>query len=102
MQEFCQKHGIKQVHGVLRKLQTQGLGERNSRSTWCSKLVEAVYKQNITINRAVKEIPYQLVFGIDPKKESKVNPTQEKQVEDQVSEMKNKPHPLGKLKTGKG
>ena len=106
IQEFCQKHGIKQVHGAPRKPQTQGLVERNNRTvkenltnilkenqaeltTWCSRLGEAAYKKNITIHRAVKETPYRLVFGIDPKKENKENPTQEEQEEDQVSEMEN-------------
>ena len=62
MQYFCQKHGIKQVHGEPRTPQTQGLVERNNRtvkenlsnilkeiqadhSSWCSKLGEAAYKK---------------------------------------------------------
>ena len=62
MQEFCQKHGIKQAHGAPRTRQTQGLVERNNRtakenltnvlkeiqadlSSWCSKLGEAAYKK---------------------------------------------------------
>ena len=62
MQEFCQKHGIKQVHGAPRTPQTQGLIERNNRtakenltnilkeipadvSSCCSKLGEAAYKK---------------------------------------------------------
>ena len=86
MQEFCEKHGIKQVHGAPRTPQTQGLVERNNRTakenltnilkeiqadlnSWCSKLGEAAYKKNITFHRAVKQTPYRLVFGIDPKKE---------------------------------
>ena len=32
MQYFCQKHGIKQVHGAPRTPQTQGLVERNNRT----------------------------------------------------------------------
>ena len=85
IQEFCQKHGIKQVHGAPRTPRTQGLVERNNRtvkdnltnilkeiqadhSSWCSK-IEAAYKKNISTHRAVRETPYQLVFGIDPKKE---------------------------------
>ena len=108
MHEFCQNHGIKQAHGAPRKPQTQGLVERNNRTikenltnilkenqadvtTWCSRLGEAAYKKNITIHRAVKEIPYRLVFGIDPKKEKKLNPTQE---EDQLSEMANTNAPV--------
>ena len=86
MQEFCEKHGIKQVHGAPRTPQTQGLVERNNRTakenltnilkeiqadlnSWCSKLGEAAYKKNITFHRAVKQTPYRLVLGIDPKKE---------------------------------
>ena len=107
MQKFCQKHGIQKVHGAPRKLSTQGLVERNNRTvkenlrnihvlkenqaeltTCCSRLGEAAYKI-ITTHRAVKETPYQLVFGIDPKKENKEIPTQEEQEEDQVSEMEN-------------
>ena len=92
MQCFCQKHGIKQVHGAPRTPQTQGLVERNNRtvkenlsnilkeiqadhSSWCSKLGEAAYKKNITIHRAVRETPYRLVFGIDPKKEIQMKVT---------------------------
>ena len=49
MQEFCQKHGIKQVHGAPRMPQTQGLFERNNRTVknerWCSKLGKAAYKK---------------------------------------------------------
>ena len=92
MQYFCQKHGIKQVHGAPRTPQTQGLVERNNRtvkenlsnilkeiqadhSSWCSKLGEAAYKKNITIHRAVRETPYRLVFGIDPKKEIQMKVT---------------------------
>ena len=106
MQEFCQEHGIQKVHGAPRKPQTQGLVERNNRTveenltnilkenqaeltTWCSRLGEAAYKKNITIHRAVKETPYRLVFGIDPKKENKENPTQEEQEVDQLSDMEN-------------
>ena len=58
-------------------------------TTWCSRLGEAAYKKNITMHRAVKETPYRLVFGIDPKKENKENPTQEEQEEDQLSDMEN-------------
>ena len=111
MHEFCQNHGIKQAHGAARKPQTQGLVERNNRTvkenltnilkenqadvtTWCSRLGEAAYKKNITIHRAVKEIPYRLVFGIDPKKEKKLNPTHEEQEEDQLSEMANTNAPV--------
>ena len=89
---FCQKHGIKQVHGAPRTPQTQGLVERNNRtvkeklsnilkeiqadhSSWCSKLGEAAYKKNITIHRVVRETPYRLVFGIDPKKEIQMKVT---------------------------
>ena len=96
MQEFCQKHGIKQVHGAPRMPRTQGLVERNNRtvkenltnilkeiqaklSSWCSKLGEAAYKKNITIHRAVRETPYRLVFGIDPKKESQMKVTEDAQ-----------------------
>ena len=111
MHEFCQNHGIKQAHRAPRKPQTQGLVGRNNRTikenltnilkknqadvtTWCSRLGEAAYKKNITIHRAVKEIPYRLVFGIDPKKEKKLNPTQEEQEEDQLSEMANTNAPV--------
>ena len=89
MKEFCAKHKIKQVHGAPRTPQTQGLVERNNRTvkenllnilkenkadlrTWCSTLGEAAYKKNITTHRAIKESPYKLVFGIDPKKEIQV------------------------------
>lgn len=105
MKDFCAKHKIKQVHGAPRTPQTQGLVERNNRTvkenllnimkenkadlrTWCSKLGEAAYKKNITIHRAIKETPYKLVFGIDPKKEMTVtsehhNEQQQQQQEEQ-------------------
>ena len=35
MQEFCQKHGIQNVHGAQRKPQTQGLVERNNSNKDC-------------------------------------------------------------------
>ncbi|XP_068697451.1 KRAB-A domain-containing protein 2-like [Montipora foliosa] len=114
MQEFCQKHGIKQVHGAPRMPRTQGLVERNNRtvkenltnilkeiqaelSSWCSKLGEAAYEKNITMHRAVREIPYRLVFGIDPKKESQMKVTadgesklcEQKQERDQQTETAN-------------
>lgn len=60
MQEFCQKHGIKQAHGAPRMPQTSALVERNNRTvkenltnipkenqaelcSWCSKLGEPAY-----------------------------------------------------------
>jgi len=63
IQEFCQKYGIKQVHGAARTPQTQGLVERNNRtakenftnilkeiqadlSSWCSKTWRSsIYKK---------------------------------------------------------
>lgn len=72
IQEFCQKHGIKQVHGAPRAPQTQGLVERNNRtvkenltnilkeiqadhSSWCSKLGEAAYKKKILKSTGLSE-----------------------------------------------
>ena len=55
--------------------------------TWCSKLGEAAYKKNITFHRAVKETPYRIVFGIDPKKEIQMKVPEEE--EDQQTETAN-------------
>jgi len=40
-------------------------------NSWCSVLGEAAYKKNIAIHAATKEIPYDVVLGIKPWKETK-------------------------------
>lgn len=87
MSELCGKHNIKQVHGAPRTPSTQGLVERNNRTVkenilnilketdeslgkWCTVLGEAAYKKNITVHRAINKVPYEVVFGILPRKET--------------------------------
>ena len=87
MSELCGKHNIKQVHGAPRTPSTQGLVERNNRTVkenilnilnkrdeslgkWCTVLGEAAYKKNITLHRAINKVPYKVVFGILPRKET--------------------------------
>ena len=86
MSELCRKHQIKQVHGAPRTPSTQGLVERNNRTVkenilnilkerdeslgkWCTVLGEAAYKKNITLHRAINEVPYEVVFSMLPRKE---------------------------------
>ena len=87
MSELCGKHNIKQVHGAPRTPSTQGLVERNNRTVkenilnilkerdeslgkWCTVLGEAACKKNITLHRAINKVPYEIVFGILPRKET--------------------------------
>ena len=73
-------------------------------------------KKNITTHRAVRETPYRLVFGIDPKKEVPMKVTADDQtkllrknknmISKQRKQMQQKkrngnPHPLVNLKAGK-
>ena len=86
MSELCRKHKIKQVHGAPRTPSTQGLVERSNRTVkenilnilkerdeslgkWCAVLGEAAYKKNITLHRAINKVPYEVVFGVLPRKE---------------------------------
>ena len=90
MREFCKSNSISQAHGAPRTPTTQGLVERGNRTfkenlsnilrekkaelnSWCSVLGEAAYKKNIAIHAATKEIPYVVVFGIKPWKETNNN-----------------------------
>ena len=90
MLEFRKSNSISQVHGAPRTLTTQGLVERGNRTfkenisnilrekkaelnSWCSVLGEAAYKKNIAVHAATKEIPYVVVFGIKPWKETNNN-----------------------------
>ena len=90
MREFCKSNSISQVHGAPRTPTTQGLVERGNRTfkenisnilrekkaelnSWCSVLGEAAYKKNIAVHAATKEIPYVVVFGIKPWKETNNN-----------------------------
>ena len=86
MSELCGKHKIKQVYGAPRTPSTQGLVERNNRTVkenilnilkerdeslgkWCTVLGEAAHKKNITLHRAINNVPYEVVFGMLPRKE---------------------------------
>ena len=86
MSELCKKHKIRQVHGAPRTPSTQGLVERNNRSVkenilntlkergeslgkWYFLLSEAAYKKNIIEHRVISQVPYEVVFGIFPRKE---------------------------------
>ena len=90
MKNFCKTNSITQVHGASRTPTTQGLVERGNRTfkenlsnilrekkaelnSWCSVLGEAAYKKNITIHAATKQIPYVVVFGKKPWKETNNN-----------------------------
>ena len=86
MTELCEKHNIKQVFGAPRTPTTQGLVERNNLTVkenitnilkerdqnlnkWCKVLSEGAYKKNISLHRAIKTVPYEVVFEMLPWKE---------------------------------
>ena len=86
MEKFCQENGIEQAHGSPRTPTTQGLVERSNRSwkedmraiivsqtrgtaRWCEYTMEAAYTRNISYHRAIKQSPYEAVFGIKPHRE---------------------------------
>ena len=86
METFCNENGIKQGHGSPRTPTTQGLVERANRSwkedmralivstnketnKWCQSTMEAAYVRNIAYHRAIKQSPYEAVYGIKPHRE---------------------------------
>lgn len=86
METFCKENGIKQGHGSPRTPTTQGLVERSNRSwkedmralivstnketnKWCRSTMEAAYVRNIFYHRAIKQSPYEAVYGIKPHRE---------------------------------
>lgn len=86
MENFCKENEIKQGHGSPRTPTTQGLVERSNRSwkedmralimstsketnRWCQSTMEASYVRNISYHRAIKQSPYEAVYGIKPHRE---------------------------------
>jgi len=84
--ELCKKHKIWQVHGAPQTLSTKGLVEKNNHTVkenslhilterceslvkWCFVVSEAAHKKNISEHRAISQVPYDIVFGIFPRKE---------------------------------
>ena len=86
METFCKENGIKQRHGSPRTPTTQGLVERSNSSwkedmrglivstnretnKWCHSTMEAAHVRNIAYHRAIKQSPYEAVYGIKPHRE---------------------------------
>ncbi|XP_078350835.1 uncharacterized protein LOC144635622 [Oculina patagonica] len=103
METFCQENGIKLGHGSPRTPTTQDVNvvERSNRSwkedmraliistnketsKWCESTREAAYVRNISYHRAIKQSPYEAVYGIKPHREQlspSMAPDEETEVE---------------------